>query len=402
MIIKNNIKYFALFILFVCSCLAVQAQGTLDKLKFEEAETAFSKKNYTDALNLLEELEAKGLKNPKILHLKILATSRLVIGYRYDFIHKGFKTVETLRKDCNFYLSQYDIEGFEEKYKEVYDISKAIAVLPNTQQEWDLELNKINNKKKQVIQNFVNSLVKVEKGTLYRGIDLWRYNPNYTDAELIEFYKNYGNKVRKIEMDYDFYILPQILIGKEEIIGAVLDDNPDYKYLQTIYLGDYGGFNYYAARLFINALNEKTGKKFRLLREAELDYIRYGGNKYVEEIVEKKIIGGSKRKGYEYEYKYYYTYPFKRNEPDKSTEFGFRFVNGKCSMNILVEGVLDEENYDSFSGKASAIPNQKVGWSRLGKLLCFHTEKGNSVSSMTDIKDARVMWGNVILVLEEK
>jgi TPR repeat protein len=119
MIIKNNIKYFALFILFVCSCLAVQAQGTLDKLKFEEAEQKYLNKDYSGAITLLEELEQKGLKNPRTLHLKIMAVSK--------HHAPGYDIVVQFKKDVDYYLKNYDIEGLEDKYKDVYEVSKTLS-----------------------------------------------------------------------------------------------------------------------------------------------------------------------------------------------------------------------------------------------------------------------------------
>jgi len=398
-------KHIVLCILFVCGSIAVQAQGTMDKLKFEEAEAAYLKKNYVYALNLLEELEAKGLKNPKILHLKILATSRLVIGYPYEFIDGGFNTIEKLRKDCNFYLSQYDIEGFEEKYKEVYDISKKIAAFPNTLQEWDSAINKINNRKKQVIENFLNSAVKVEKGVLYRYA---RYrgtrgdwgDPNdlrtKTDFKIIEEYKDYGNKTKEIEIDYNFYIIPLIIKSpRAEIVGAVLGKDSNYNKMRNLTY-----FTFIDACLFIKALNEKTGKKFRFISQAELEYIRHGGNKYVEKLVEKKIIGGNKRKGFEYEYKYYYTYSLIEYDPggDKSTDFGF--VKDDIPRYIFVQGVLDRNNYASFSGKASTIPNQNMGLGSIGHGL---TPMDLGVApDYLDLEHGLRTTGYIILVLDEK
>src|SRR5690606_14787385 len=115
----QNIRHIALFILFVCSCLAVQAQGTLDKLKFEEAEQKYLNKDYSGAITLLEELEQKGLKNPRTLHLKIMAVSK--------HHAPGYDIVVQFKKDVDYYLKNYDIEGLEDKYKDVYEVSKTLS-----------------------------------------------------------------------------------------------------------------------------------------------------------------------------------------------------------------------------------------------------------------------------------
>jgi len=116
---KNIFKHITLFILFACSSIAVQAQGTLDKLKFEEAEQKYLNKDYSGAVTLLEELEQKGLKNPRTLHLKILAVSKLST--------LGYDLVIQFKKDVDYYLKNYDIEGLEGKYKEVYEVSKTLS-----------------------------------------------------------------------------------------------------------------------------------------------------------------------------------------------------------------------------------------------------------------------------------
>lgn len=119
MTIKHKIKHIALFTILACSGITVQGQGTLDKLKFEEAEQKYLNKDYSGAITLLEELEQKGLKNPRTLHLKIMAVSK--------HHAPGYDIVVQFKKDVDYYLKNYDIEGLEDKYKEVYEVSKTLS-----------------------------------------------------------------------------------------------------------------------------------------------------------------------------------------------------------------------------------------------------------------------------------
>ena len=121
------LKIVACVILLISNHSQVMAQGTLDKLKFEEAEQNFINKRYIHSVIALEELESKGLKNPTVLHLKILATSKIQDDKFLDDIR-----IVQFKKDVEFYLKNYDIEGLEEKYKDIYEVSKTLS-----QNRWD-------------------------------------------------------------------------------------------------------------------------------------------------------------------------------------------------------------------------------------------------------------------------
>ncbi|RAV29037.1 outer membrane protein assembly factor BamD [Sinomicrobium soli] len=399
----KTIKHIVLLVLFVCSSIAVQAQGTMERLKFEEAEQRFQKFDYHGAISLLEELEAKGMKNPKILYLKIIARAPFVRGIgRYDKIFKGHTTAQALRKDCDLYLSRYDIEGLEDKYKEVYQIAQSIQHLPKTQEEWNQAANQMRIHEEQyrrkIISDFCNNVIKVEKGTFYRNtIDRRNYLGEYrTDKEIIDSYKEKaryfnpyynGNPQRAIEIPYNFYVVNQYIT--EAIIWAVLD-NPNNYYINyhNNYAWDTWEINYlpkkqdFKTRLriskkngypfspeeernisyenvlyFIQALNSKTGKKFRLITQAEWQYTQRGGHKQqLDTIVEKQIIGGNKRKGYEYKYINYYSYKsgfiwpcLDQNDREcrkQPNELGIKVKGATC------DDRSEAEEYARFTGKA--------------------------------------------------
>lgn len=117
---KNNTKSILLTFLFIGIFNFGYTQNTLQIIKFEEAQEMYNNNKFKQAVSILNELESEGLKNPKILHLKILAKGSMD---KKEFTAESFND---LKKDINMYLKNYDIEGLEDKYKEVYQISKTL------------------------------------------------------------------------------------------------------------------------------------------------------------------------------------------------------------------------------------------------------------------------------------
>lgn len=105
-------------VLFLCLILGytrdASGQAAIAKLKYEQAEEAFSTGDYQTTLVRLQETESiLNSVNPKILYLRILAQEKLV---------KQDKTiVQKLINNCTFYLKEYkDNPALEDKYKDVY------------------------------------------------------------------------------------------------------------------------------------------------------------------------------------------------------------------------------------------------------------------------------------------
>src|SRR5690606_24320943 len=104
---------------------SIQAQNTLTKLKFEEAEKAFYDSDYENCIKLLDETEKLlGQPAPKILHLKIMAENKIWEANPYA----SYGQLERLRSLCNQYMQNYDIQGLEDKFKEVYTIYNTLPV----------------------------------------------------------------------------------------------------------------------------------------------------------------------------------------------------------------------------------------------------------------------------------
>lgn len=144
------------------------SQETIARFKYEDAEKAFVAENYQECIDKLVEAEKLlGKTAPNILHLKILAQHKLFEKNPFE----SYEVLETLRTNCDTYLSNYDIAGLEEKYRDVYDISGQLPTV-STQEEFEqqgLEHNKKLEEAslKRAIEQ--NNLVFVEGSTYAMG-----------------------------------------------------------------------------------------------------------------------------------------------------------------------------------------------------------------------------------------
>jgi uncharacterized protein len=117
-------KSILIVILFFATFQLSVAQNAIAKLKFQDAEEAYTNANYELTIKKLDDVEVL-LKatNPKLLHLRILATNKLVQSSNYS---EDPEIITQLKKDCNFYLTKYEsIQDNEEKFREVYKISES-------------------------------------------------------------------------------------------------------------------------------------------------------------------------------------------------------------------------------------------------------------------------------------
>ena len=82
--------------------LQTQAQSTVARFKYEDAEKAFYDKDYQTCISLLDETEKLlGKSAPNILHLKILAQHKLFVPNP----HQSYDRLEQLRNNCTSYLN---------------------------------------------------------------------------------------------------------------------------------------------------------------------------------------------------------------------------------------------------------------------------------------------------------
>jgi TPR repeat protein len=117
-------KSIFLLLLIVCMSGTAFSQAAIAKLKYEEAEEAYVANDFTTTLAKLEETEKMlGAVNPRILYLRIMAQDKL----RKTQVYVDIEQILALKKNCVDYLTKYEnVDGIEDKYKEVYKISEVV------------------------------------------------------------------------------------------------------------------------------------------------------------------------------------------------------------------------------------------------------------------------------------
>ena len=145
-------KIILLAILIIATAQFTFAQNaTIAKLKFEEAEEAYSNNNYESTIRKLDEVETLlNSTNPKILYLKINAQSKLINSNPYG----DFTLLDNARKLSAKYLKDYEtLEGNEEKYRDIYKISEMLAYsYPATLQEFENKIKQLKADKEEKLR----------------------------------------------------------------------------------------------------------------------------------------------------------------------------------------------------------------------------------------------------------
>lgn len=112
----------------------VSAQNTIAKLKFEDAEEAYSNSNFDLALSKLIEVETL-LKstNPKILYLKINSQAKIIEKKPFN----DYALIESARKLSSKYLIDYELlPDNENQYRGIYKISESLKSYPENEQQF--------------------------------------------------------------------------------------------------------------------------------------------------------------------------------------------------------------------------------------------------------------------------
>ena len=125
-------KNFSLsLLLFLSIVISAAGQTAIAKLKYEEAEEAYVKEDYQNTLLKLEEAEKKfGKVNPPIVYLRVMSQYHLLARNP----HEDFKLLQSLRKNCQYYLKEYAaVSSIEDKYKEVYQIADYLEIYSHNQ-----------------------------------------------------------------------------------------------------------------------------------------------------------------------------------------------------------------------------------------------------------------------------
>ncbi|TAH17617.1 MAG: hypothetical protein EAZ08_13205 [Cytophagales bacterium] len=123
---KKLFLILAVFFLFV-HYLSAQNSTTLAQLKYDDAEQAFKRNDFTTCLSKLAEVEEiLGQVNPKTLYLKVKARWGYLGKLDLYASRSNYQYVSALQDDCNSYLQKFEIKGLEEKYKDVYKIAESL------------------------------------------------------------------------------------------------------------------------------------------------------------------------------------------------------------------------------------------------------------------------------------
>ncbi|MBC7650168.1 MAG: hypothetical protein H7101_00300 [Deinococcales bacterium] len=144
------------------------SQNIIAKLKFEDAQEAFTKADYETALNKLNEAEKLiGQTSPQFLHLRIKC--------QYQLVDNGFDILQALKKNCDTYIAKYQNNtGIETQFREVYKISEAISKYPSTKDGYAtlFEQRKSEKIAEEAAKQAKGNALLVEKKLITWGIGL--------------------------------------------------------------------------------------------------------------------------------------------------------------------------------------------------------------------------------------
>jgi hypothetical protein len=138
--------------LFACliSLQGLLAQDARTLLKFEDAEKAYDKGNYHQVISLLDEVESQTGVTSRTLFLRIVAAYGLLdsTGGIYEN-QNGFQQLAKLRASAANYLKHLASQPIDDKYRRIYEISKALDSFPASFDKWKLKYESISRQKEQ-------------------------------------------------------------------------------------------------------------------------------------------------------------------------------------------------------------------------------------------------------------
>lgn len=252
---KKSILFNTLF--FLVSTISF-AQSTIAKIKYEEAEEAFTQNDYPLTLTKLSEVESL-LKssNPKILYLKIMAEYNMIKLDPYN----DFPLLDATKKQSTKYLDDYDnLPNNEDKFKDIYKISEALKTYPNTLQEFNVQqkrnkaeeetrkLNEVYDKEK-AEENFKNF---VFYKAFKIGLPLEETYNLYP-----EFKKNY-----KIKDGAGFIIAPKANTNQYQPSGLYVRNNIVYGYYISFYSNKVDDSQYSLGNKTVTGILDRLNKEF--------------------------------------------------------------------------------------------------------------------------------------------
>ena len=136
-------KIILLTLILIASSQFAFSQQAIAKIKYEEAEEAFSTNDFKTTVLKLDEAETL-LKatNPRIMYLKILAQSKIIEKEPLN----DYKILENTRQLCAKYLLEYEsIPNNEDKYRDVYNVTEGLKKNPKSETEFAAKINLLDN-----------------------------------------------------------------------------------------------------------------------------------------------------------------------------------------------------------------------------------------------------------------
>jgi hypothetical protein len=134
------------FILLASTQFAFSQQA-IAKIKFEEAEEAYSSTDFETTISKLNEVETI-LKstNPKVMYLKIMAQSKILEKNPLN----DYKIIENTRRLCTKYLKDYEnVPNNEDKYRDIYKTSEALKLYSENEASFILKKQKADEAEKE-------------------------------------------------------------------------------------------------------------------------------------------------------------------------------------------------------------------------------------------------------------
>jgi hypothetical protein len=126
-------KKISLIVCFLIIGFSASSQSVIAKIKYEDAEAAYQKKDYPLAITKLDEAEAiLKVANPRTTYLRIMAQYKMLEDGGFN----NFTLLESARKLSADYVEKYEtIPNNEDKFKEIYRVLEALNKRPNPQVE---------------------------------------------------------------------------------------------------------------------------------------------------------------------------------------------------------------------------------------------------------------------------
>jgi hypothetical protein len=131
-------KKITLILCFLAIGFTVRSQSLIAKLKYEDAEAAYQKKDYPLAITKLNETEAiLKATNPRTLYLRVMTQFKMI----ESGLAKDFAIIESARKLSSDYLAKYEtVPNNEDKFRDIYKVSEALNSYPKTAADFNEQL----------------------------------------------------------------------------------------------------------------------------------------------------------------------------------------------------------------------------------------------------------------------